>query len=173
MLHQNAWCYGKLDYLTRGRSILRFPVGSCLKSSEHHPSPAEVNATLPLFWNQPRTALLGGDLCGSCTVTSRIICKLPMNHVCKRVWHGANLLARSGNTDPTLRSRGASAVPSSQCRGLISMQHVRDIWWMGSASLSHVFRDLQPGQNLPDDHSGEGIKNISVNITPPHPLKFI
>lgn len=44
---------------------------------------------------------------------------------------------------------------------------------MVSASLSHVFRGLQPSQNLPDDHSGEGIRNISVNTTPPHPQKFI
>lgn len=127
---------------------------------------------MPFFWNEPWTPLLSGDLCGSCTVTSWIICKLPMNHVCKRVWYGANSLARSEYMDPTLCSRGASAVPSSQCRGLISMQRVRDMWWMGSASPSHVFRALQAGQNLPDDHSGEGIRNISVNITPPHPHKI-
>lgn len=72
-----------------------------------------------------------------------------MNHVYKCVWYGASLLARSGYTDPTCCSGGASAMPSSWFRGLISMERVRDIRRMGSASPSHVFRDLQSGQDLP------------------------
>lgn len=35
----------------------------------------------------------------------------------------------------------------------------------GSASPSRVFGDLQPVQDLPDDHGGEGSRNISVKKT--------
>lgn len=42
-----------------------------------------------------------------------MICKLPMNHVCKSVWYGANLLARSGYTDAALCSRGVQPCPAA------------------------------------------------------------
>lgn len=48
----------------------------------------------------------------------------------------------------------------------------------GSASPSRVFGDLQPGQYLPDDHGGEGSRNISVKKKQmkqklPHPQNLV
>lgn len=48
----------------------------------------------------------------------------------------------------------------------------------GSASPSRVFGDLQPGQDLPDDHGGEGSRNISVKKNQmkqkhPHPQNLV